>query len=91
MPSDSISEETTLISGNLDDIDPFALFGEWYAEAGEKEINDPNAMALATVDDAGLPDVRMVLLKGFDETGFVFYTNYTSKKAQELEGIRPNI
>lgn len=84
MPSDTISEETTLISGNLDDIDPLALFSEWYSQAGEKEINDPNAMALATVDETGLPDVRMVLLKGFDEAGFVFYTNLGSNKAKQL-------
>ena len=84
MTTETNSEETTLISGNLDDIDPFALFSEWYAEAGEKEVNDPNAVALATVDDAGLPDVRMVLLKGFDETGFVFYTNLGSNKAKHL-------
>lgn len=64
--------------------DPFALFGDWFAEAKAKEPNDANAMALATVDAAGLPDVRMVLLKGFDAEGFVFFTNLQSAKGQEL-------
>jgi len=64
--------------------DPMTLFEEWLAEAGESEINDANAMALATVDESGLPDVRMVLLKGADRSGFVFYTNLESAKGQEL-------
>ena len=64
--------------------DPFALFGAWLGEASESEPNDPNAMALATVDPDGLPNVRMVLLKGFDEDGFVFYTNLESAKGREL-------
>ncbi len=64
--------------------DPIALFGEWLGEAEASEPNDPNAMALATVDDDGLPDVRMVLLKGFDADGFVFFTNYESAKGREL-------
>ena len=64
--------------------DPFALFGQWFAEAKKKEPNDANAMALATVDAAGLPDVRMVLLKDFDAAGFVFYTNTESAKGAEL-------
>jgi len=63
---------------------PFAAFAEWFALAGTKEPNDPNAMALATVDAAGLPDVRMVLLKGYDSNGFVFYTNFESAKGREL-------
>ena len=53
-------------------------------EAAQSEINDPNAMALASVDANGMPDVRMVLLKGFDEKGFVFYSNSESQKGQEL-------
>ncbi len=65
---------------------PFELFGEWLSEASESEINDPTAMALATVDADGLPNVRMVLLKGFDERGFVFYTNFESAKGEELLG-----
>ncbi|MCB1478639.1 MAG: pyridoxamine 5'-phosphate oxidase [Rhodobiaceae bacterium] len=64
--------------------DPFALFGEWFAEAEASEPNDPNAMALATVAADGLPNVRMVLLKGWDEDGFVFYTNLESAKGGEL-------
>ena len=64
--------------------EPFRLFAAWLAEAEGREVNDPNAMALATVDSDGLPDVRMVLLKGADERGFVFYTNVESAKGQEL-------
>jgi pyridoxamine 5'-phosphate oxidase len=63
---------------------PFELFGTWLKEAKEKEINDANAMALATADSDGLPDVRMVLLKDFDPQGFVFYTNLESYKGQQL-------
>jgi pyridoxamine 5'-phosphate oxidase len=64
--------------------DPFALFEQWFAEARASEPEDPNAMALATVDEDGLPDVRMVLLKGMDRQGFVFYTNTESAKGREL-------
>ena len=64
--------------------DPFALFASWLKEAEASEINDPNGMALATVDPDGLPDVRMVLMKDFDENGIVFYTNYGSAKGREL-------
>lgn len=64
--------------------DPFAQFDAWLAEAGKSEPNDPNAMALATADTDGLPNVRMVLLKGHDERGFVFYTNFESQKGTEL-------
>ncbi len=64
--------------------DPFALFAEWLAEAERSEPRDPNAIALATVDASGLPDVRMVLLKGADARGFVFYTNEESAKGREL-------
>src|SRR5262245_38439271 len=69
--------------------DPFALFETWFAEANRNEISDANAMALATVDSAGLPNVRMVLLKGLDAPthparGFVFYTNLQSSKGREL-------
>lgn len=66
--------------------DPFSLFEAWMAEAVASEPNDPNAMALATVDPEGLPNVRMVLLKGFDREGFVFYTNMESQKGTELLG-----
>ncbi|WP_223478417.1 pyridoxamine 5'-phosphate oxidase [Oricola indica] len=64
--------------------DPFALFGEWLEEAKKSEINDPNATSLATVDSDGLPNVRMVLLKDYDEDGFVFYTNFESQKGEEI-------
>lgn len=65
--------------------DPFVLAKAWLAEAEATESNDPNAIALATVDAAGLPNVRMVLLKDIEDAAFVFYTNYGSKKAQEIE------
>ena len=69
--------------------EPFALFEDWFAEAKAHEPNDPNAFVLATVDAAGLPNVRMVLLKGLDpaehpDRGFVFYTNFESAKGAEL-------
>jgi pyridoxamine 5'-phosphate oxidase len=66
--------------------EPAALFESWLAEATKSEPNDPNAMALATVDADGLPNVRMVLLKGVDVRGFVFYTNTESQKGTELTG-----
>lgn len=66
--------------------DPFAIAQTWLAEAEKTEPNDPNAIALATVDAGGLPNVRMVLLKEIEAAAFVFYTNYTSAKARELEG-----
>jgi pyridoxamine 5'-phosphate oxidase len=64
--------------------EPFVLFQSWMEEAKASESNDPNAMALATVDEDGLPNVRMVLLKGVDENGFTFYTNTESNKGREL-------
>ena len=66
--------------------DPFPLFAQWLEEAEAAEPNDPNAMALATVDGDGLPNVRMVLLKEHGEAGFVFYTNVESAKGRELTG-----
>ena len=79
--------DKALTSGDfVEASEPFALFTNWWKDAGESELNDPNAMALATVDKDGLPDVRMVLLKDFDEQGFVFYTNYESTKGQEILG-----
>jgi pyridoxamine 5'-phosphate oxidase len=66
--------------------EPFRLFQAWLADAEKSEPNDPTAMALATVDGEGLPNVRMVLLKGVDARGFVFYTNTESQKGRELEG-----
>ena len=64
--------------------DPFALFARWFADARETETEYPEAMSLATVDEDGMPDVRMVLLKDFDERGFVFYTNMQSAKGRQL-------
>lgn len=64
--------------------EPFRLFADWMAQATASEPNDPNAMALASVDSEGLPNLRMVLLKGQDDAGFVFYTNTNSQKGQEL-------
>jgi pyridoxamine 5'-phosphate oxidase len=64
--------------------EPLRLFAEWFAEAKRAEPVNPNAMTLATVDDDGMPNARMVLLKGFDERGFVFYTNLDSIKGHEL-------
>lgn len=81
---------TMEMGGPLDDggitpaADPFALFRDWMAEAEQSEPNDANAMALATADAAGQPNVRMVLLKGFDPRGFVFYSNAESSKGGEL-------
>jgi pyridoxamine 5'-phosphate oxidase len=64
--------------------DPFALFGEWLEDARAKELNDPNAMSLATADATGAPDVRMVLLKDVSKDGFVFYSNAQSRKGTQL-------
>ncbi|HTT84721.1 MAG TPA: pyridoxamine 5'-phosphate oxidase [Rhizomicrobium sp.] len=78
------------IGGSVDDggiaprADPLALFAAWLAEAGKSEPNEPEAMALATVDERGWPDVRMVLLKSADVHGFVFYTNLESAKGRAL-------
>jgi pyridoxamine 5'-phosphate oxidase len=78
----------------FDATDPFDLFGAWFADAQASEINDANAMALATVDASGLPNVRIVLLKGLDgpersgDRGFVFYTNYEGTKGREVLASR---
>ena len=69
----------------LDLDNPFELFDKWFEEAKKKEINDPNALALGTATKTGIPSVRMVLLKGFDKNGFVFYTNLNSQKGNELK------
>jgi pyridoxamine 5'-phosphate oxidase len=68
----------------LSDRDPIALFSQWLGEALKTEPNDANAMTLATVDEEGLPDARMVLLKGVDDSGFTFFTNVESAKGREL-------
>jgi pyridoxamine 5'-phosphate oxidase len=81
-----IERPTWLTSGDFTEADePWRLFSAWFEEAVRREPADPNAMALATVDADGLPNVRMVLLKGVDERGFVFYTNLESAKGRELE------
>ena len=69
---------------NFSHNDPFELFRLWKKEAVATEINDPDAVALATVDDDGLPNVRMVLLRFIEDNGFVFFTNYSSKKGKEI-------
>ena len=69
----------------LDLNDPFELFEKWFEVAKKKEINDPNALALGTASKDGVPSVRMVLLKGFDKDGFIFYTNLKSQKSKELK------
>jgi pyridoxamine 5'-phosphate oxidase len=70
----------------FEDLDnPIGLFKKWFSKAGENEINDPNAVAVATSDQNNQPNVRMVLLKGLSDKGFVFYTNFNSKKGQELK------
>lgn len=84
-----MTEESELIPDFTAAEDPFALFQVWLSEAEKSEINDPNAMAIASVDTDGLPNVRTVLLKGVDdagsdERGFVFYTNFESAKGHEL-------
>ena len=70
----------------FEDLDnPVELFKKWFSKAEEKEINDPNAVAIATSDKNNQPNVRMVLLKGLSNKGFVFYTNFNSKKGEELK------
>jgi pyridoxamine 5'-phosphate oxidase len=82
-----IEHPNWLTSGDFAEApEPFRLFADWFADATRSEPSNPNAAALATVDAAGLPNVRMVLLKGFDEAGFVFYSNANSAKGQELAG-----
>lgn len=76
-----MSDRSGIFAGD----DPFAIARDWLAEASETEINDPNAMALSTVDATGMPNARVVLLKDIEEGAFVFYTNYTSAKAAELK------
>ena len=63
---------------------PIDLFGDWFKEAKKTEINDPNAFALATADKNGIPSARMILLKDYSQNGFIFYTNFNSKKSSDL-------
>jgi len=67
------------------DEDPVVQFGQWFADARGNGLDNPNALSLATADEQGMPSVRTVLLKAFDRAGFVFYTNYGSRKAREIE------
>ena len=93
-PNNSSRDDSLAAADFSNAQDPFALFEQWFADASAREPNDPNAMALATADADGLPNVRMVLLKGLDgaernaERGFVFYTNYESAKGRELLAAR---
>jgi pyridoxamine 5'-phosphate oxidase len=81
----SIKHPSPLTSGDFTEAaEPLALFAEWFAEAVKSEPNDPTAMSLATVDENGMPDVRMVLMKGYDAAGFVFYSHIASPKGREL-------
>lgn len=79
-------DRSTDRSGIFAGEDPFALARAWHAEATVTEPNDPDAVALATVDAQGMPNVRIVLLRDIEAAAFTFYTNYTSQKAQEIEG-----
>jgi len=79
MPTDP----PTLLDANLP-ANPFTLFAQWYRAAEATGLPEPSAMTLATADADGAPNARMVLMRGFDERGFVFYTNYQSRKAAEL-------
>jgi pyridoxamine 5'-phosphate oxidase len=81
----TIKDRNSLTSGDFtDSTEPFRLFSEWFNDAVKSEPNDPSAMTLATVDADGMPDARMVLMKGFDEQGFVFYSHIDSAKGREL-------
>jgi pyridoxamine 5'-phosphate oxidase len=84
-----IEHPTWLTSGDFTEAEePLRLFATWFEEATRSEPRDPTAMSLATVDADGLPNVRMVLMKGFDARGFVFYTNVDSQKGRELDRAR---
>jgi len=84
--STPIEHPTWLTSGDFTEADePLRLFAAWFEEAVKGEPRDPTAMSLATIDADGRPNVRMVLMKGFDERGFVFYTNVDSPKGRELD------
>jgi pyridoxamine 5'-phosphate oxidase len=87
--TEAMEHQNWLTSGDFTEADePLRLFTHWFDEAKQGEPRDPNAVALATVDADGLPNVRMVLLKGVDDRGFTFYTNIESNKGREL-GIAP--
>ena len=77
-----MNERTGIFKGK----NPFVLFNDWLDQAKKTELNDPNAIALASTDVNGLPNVRIVLLKSIETDAFVFYTNYNSRKGEELLG-----
>ncbi|WAP68619.1 pyridoxamine 5'-phosphate oxidase [Jiella pelagia] len=79
-----MTDEPLTLDETLVGADPVAFFAGWLDDAGESEPNDPNAVSLASVDEDGMPDVRIVLLKGFDARGFAFYTNFESAKGRQL-------
>jgi pyridoxamine 5'-phosphate oxidase len=79
----TINHESGLLERNAP-ANPFALFAQWYLDAEAAELTEPSAMTLATVDAQGTPHARMVLMRGFDDRGFMFFTNYTSNKAEQL-------
>src|SRR4051794_34377554 len=87
MPPDELRREYTLNVLLEKDVlaDPIAQFARWFTEAQLAAIAEPNAMALATADASGTPSARIVLMKGFDSRGFVFYTNYNSRKARDVQ------
>lgn len=84
--ADDYAQAHAAHAAEIDAAEPYELFAAWLKDARAREPNDANAMAVATVDGDGLPDVRMVLLKDFDSDGFVFYTNTRSAKGQQLAG-----
>ena len=83
----SFRKEYTKFGLNREDLhdDPFTQFNQWFEQAQSAQVEEPNAMSIATVNEKGEPSVRTVLLKIFDEKGFVFFTNYNSAKAQDIE------
>lgn len=89
-PESDMSEQSDAAALIDPAVDPFLRFEQWFAEAGAREPNDANAMALATADAEGRPSLRMVLMKGFDRDGFVFYTNLESRKGREI-AANPNV
>ncbi len=84
MPQPTATEHVSRDAAFVERTDPFTLFDEWLEEATASELNDPNAMTVATVDASGLPNARMVLLKGHGPEGFVFFTNFEGTKGREL-------
>src|SRR5947208_16148604 len=80
----AMSTDPTILLETLAPANPFVLFAQWYLDAEKADLLEPSAMTLATATKDGAPAARMVLMRGFDERGFVFYTNYQSRNAAEL-------